>query len=73
MGEEGVRVVADLSMAWCIECHREPEDRIRPIDQVYNLEWTRDQATEAELREIDSIIANLKTDRQRTDCSVCHR
>ena len=27
------------SMAWCLECHRNPENHLRPNDQVYNLDW----------------------------------
>ena len=27
------------SMAWCLECHRHPENFLRPDDQVYNLDW----------------------------------
>jgi hypothetical protein len=32
-----------LSMAWCIDCHREPEKHLRPADQVTNMAWTVDQ------------------------------
>jgi hypothetical protein len=28
------------SMAWCLECHRQPENFLRPTDQVFNLNWT---------------------------------
>jgi hypothetical protein len=28
------------SMAWCLECHRHPENFLRPEDQVFNLDWT---------------------------------
>jgi hypothetical protein len=27
------------SMKWCLECHREPELHLRPVDQVTNLNW----------------------------------
>ncbi len=27
------------SMKWCLECHRAPEDHLRPVDQVTNLNW----------------------------------
>ena len=33
-----------FSMALCLECHRNPEQFIRPLDQVYNLNWTPDNA-----------------------------
>ncbi|MEI8342621.1 MAG: cytochrome c3 family protein [Verrucomicrobiota bacterium] len=29
-----------LSMGWCLECHRAPENNLRPRDQVFNLNWT---------------------------------
>ena len=28
-----------LSMAWCLECHRNPDPHLRPADQVTNLAW----------------------------------
>jgi hypothetical protein len=27
------------SMAWCLECHRHPENFLRPDDQIFNLDW----------------------------------
>ena len=27
------------SMAWCLECHRHPENFLRPEDQITNLNW----------------------------------
>ena len=29
-----------LNMAWCLECHREPEKFLRPADQLTNMQWT---------------------------------
>jgi len=43
MGEEGVYQAKNLSMGWCIECHRNPEKVLRPKDQVTNLGWTVDK------------------------------
>ena len=28
------------SMSWCLDCHRDPETALRPIEQVTNLGWT---------------------------------
>ena len=28
------------SMEWCLDCHRDPENHLRPLDQVTNLDWT---------------------------------
>jgi hypothetical protein len=27
------------SMGWCLDCHRNPEKHLRPVDQVYNLDY----------------------------------
>ena len=36
------------SMAWCLECHRHPENFLRPEDQITNLEWKPDDVNPAE-------------------------
>ena len=28
-----------LSMAFCLDCHREPEKHLRPLEEVYNLDY----------------------------------
>jgi hypothetical protein len=28
-----------MNMAWCLQCHRDPTDRIRPRDMVTKLDW----------------------------------
>lgn len=40
MGEEGVYQHENLSMGWCIDCHRAPEKHLRPPSEVTNLAWT---------------------------------
>jgi hypothetical protein len=27
------------SMAWCLDCHRNPENHLRPLEQITNLNW----------------------------------
>jgi len=36
---EVVYQAKNLSMGWCLECHREPEKHLRPADKVYDLAW----------------------------------
>ena len=36
---EVVQRVEPLNMAWCIECHRNPENALRPPELVTNLAW----------------------------------
>ena len=28
-----------LSMGWCLECHRAPENHLRPLEEVFNLKY----------------------------------
>lgn len=39
---EVVHHAKSLSMGFCLDCHRSPEDHIRPVDEVTNLAWTAD-------------------------------
>ncbi len=43
---EVVQQAKPLSMSWCLDCHRNPSDAIRPLDQITNMTWTpgKDQA-----------------------------
>jgi len=34
-----VRHDQPLSMGWCLDCHRAPEKSLRPLDEVFNLDW----------------------------------
>lgn len=27
------------SMAWCLDCHRQPENHLRPPSEIYNMKW----------------------------------
>lgn len=48
MAEEGVHQVKNLSMGWCIDCHRNNKDVLWPRDQVTNLGWSVDKLPLAE-------------------------
>src|ERR1700741_3500842 len=61
-----------LLMQWCIECHRNPEQVLRPKDQVFNMDWKApDNQAEvgARLRE----EYQIRTTAELTSCSTCHR
>jgi len=34
-----VRHDQTLSMGWCLDCHRAPENNLRPLDQITNLNY----------------------------------
>jgi hypothetical protein len=61
----------DLSMAWCLDCHRNPEKALRPKDKVYDLGWKPEQPQEQlgkELIQKYHVLSEL----QLTSCSTCH-
>jgi hypothetical protein len=62
---------ASLQMAWCLECHRAPEQFLRPRDQVFNMKW---KAPSNQLEEGRKLVEkyDVKTG-QLTNCSICHR
>ena len=60
-----------LQMDWCLECHRDPERFIRPIDQIFTMGWQ----PPVEQASLGAQLVNeygIKVD-QLTDCSICHR
>ena len=66
---EQVMQVETLSMSWCLDCHNNPEQHLRPLDQITNLKWEppSNQLQYAQQFIIDQNIT------PPTDCSGCHR
>lgn len=63
---ETVEQVEPLSMGWCLECHRNPDPHLRPLDAVTKMDWTPDAAEGRKIKEANNINPS-------TDCSTCHR
>ena len=38
-----------LQMEWCLECHRAPERFLRPVEEIFNMEWRPENKTREEL------------------------
>lgn len=64
-----VRQVKKLSMSWCLECHRNPDAELRPVEAVTNLSWTPEKDPAVLGRE----IRTKNNINPSTDCSTCHR
>jgi Cytochrome c7 and related cytochrome c len=56
-----------LQMQWCLECHRNPEQFIRPRDKVFDMSFTP-QGDRKDL--VTKYHVNVS---QLTNCYVCHR
>ncbi len=66
---EEVEQKRPLSMGWCLDCHRNPDMHLRPIDQITNMTWEppSDQLKFAER------VKKEKNLQPPEDCSACHR
>ncbi len=58
-----------LSMSWCLDCHRDPTEHLRPRVELTNMDWSpsEDQARFA------ARVIREKRIAPPTDCSGCHR
>ncbi|MEZ6195898.1 MAG: cytochrome c3 family protein [Planctomycetota bacterium] len=68
---EKVHQVEPLSMGWCLECHRAPENHLRPADKVFELAWKAD-SEEAQIA-LGLELKDKHNINPSTDCSTCHR
>ena len=59
-----------LQMEWCLNCHRHPEQYLRPRDQVFNMDWQAADQLALGRRLVEEYHVELK---QLTNCSMCHR
>jgi len=64
-----VKQVQPLSMAWCLDCHRNPAQNIRPVEFVTKLDWT----PEGDPVELGLKIIQAKGIKPPIHCSGCHR
>lgn len=67
-----VRRVASLYMQWCLECHRAPERYLRPRERVFDVDWQA-PADQIERGKELAHAYGLRSTRELTDCSTCHR
>ena len=61
-----------LQMEWCLNCHRGPEAYLRPREQVFNMTWLPASDQRALGRQLVKQY-NIRTPRELTSCSTCHR
>ena len=64
-----VRQVKPLSMAWCLDCHRNPESHLRPLDKVTQLDWVPEESPEVIGKRVREELGLSPS----TNCSTCHR
>ena len=65
-----------LSMAWCLECHRAPEQHLRPREAVTKMDWDALVETGKPQLELGRELAvqyRVQSTHFMTSCSTCHR
>jgi hypothetical protein len=66
---EVVSQVEPLSMGWCLDCHRNPERHLRPVEFVTAMDW---------VPEDDQLVLGRRLREEydinpKVDCNTCHR
>ena len=61
-----------LLMEWCLNCHRNTEMALRPLDKVYDMSW-KPAPNQAEIGKELQEERNIRSTIELTSCSTCHR
>ena len=61
-----------LYMAWCLDCHRHPEQYVRPREQVFTMGYQPDEDQESLGRRLIQEY-NIQSPTRLDDCYICHR
>ncbi len=64
-----VQQVQPLSMSWCLDCHRNPDNALRPLNEITNMKWN----PPADQAEFARRVKAEKHIKPPVECSGCHR
>jgi len=64
-----IRKENTLQMEWCLDCHRHPERFVRPLGEVFNMEWEPPSDGGA----LGKQLVQERGIQSLTNCSTCHR
>jgi hypothetical protein len=67
-----MRQERSLQMEWCLGCHRQPEQFLRPRTEIFNMSW-RPDGDQAARGQTLAKEYNIKSVALLTSCSTCHR
>jgi hypothetical protein len=59
-----------LSMAWCLDCHRNPAPKLRPREAVFDMAWTNSDPERLGTHLMHQYRIDTST---LAECSTCHR
>ncbi len=69
---EVVKHAKSHSMSFCLECHRSPEKFLRPLDEVYNLDWVHPGGKKGQIEAGKKLVEEWDVNPPQS-CSGCHR
>jgi hypothetical protein len=58
-----------LTMSWCVDCHRDPAARLRPISEITTMGWRPPLPQ----RQLGAELVRENGVRSLTTCTTCHR
>lgn len=58
-----------MQMSFCLDCHQNPQNSLRPRDQVFNMAW---QPPSTQTQDGLRLMHEYNVDK-KVSCSVCHR
>jgi hypothetical protein len=58
-----------LQMEWCLNCHRHPEKYVRPMSEVFDMQWE----PPADGGKMGRELVAERHIKSLTNCSTCHR
>jgi cytochrome c7-like protein/class III cytochrome C family protein len=61
-----------LYMKWCLECHRQPQNFVRPRSEIYDMQWQPPADQSAQGAQLVRQY-HIDTSGRLTNCSTCHR
>ncbi|RPJ43067.1 MAG: cytochrome C [Candidatus Latescibacterota bacterium] len=66
---EKVYQAEPLTMKWCLDCHRDPDARLRPPEAATSMDWV----PAGDPAELGMRLREARGINPSTDCSTCHR
>ncbi len=68
------------SMGWCLDCHRNPEENLRPLEEVFNMNYDAEKyLAENPIEGVESVkdlgkhLKEVYGVKPKESCSTCHR
>jgi hypothetical protein len=61
-----------MTMEWCLECHRQPEQFVRPVEAVFEMDYAPAEDQLALGRRLVEEY-HIRDSQELTDCYICHR